>query len=116
MKHLKNCRIGLDGKREEDSLEELLARKRAEEQRSRMMGGHIATRITVPILHKDHILTAIKEFRRLADNLEEVYKSDVATINKLSHCRWHVRDAHLEIKKQASRAIGGPDSRYRNAT
>ena len=75
MNQTKNCRIRSDGSTEDTTTENLIARKRAEEQRNRMIGGDVCVRITVPVLHEDHVRNAIDEFRRLANNLEEMIDS-----------------------------------------
>ena len=106
MKQVNNCRIRSDGSREDTTMDELIARKRSEEQRNRMIGGDVCVRITVPILHEDHIYTAIDEFRRLANNLEEMVKGKTKMTSKLFCSRMHCRDTHLHLKRVAAEAIG----------
>ena len=108
----KNCRIRNDGSREDNTFDDLMARKRSEEQRNRMIGGDVCVRITVPILREDHVLSAISEFRRLANNLEDMIKGKAPMTNKLFCSRMHCRDTHLELKRQAAEAIGEKNTNW----
>ena len=64
------------------------------------------------ILREDHVLSAINEFRRLANNLEDMIKGKSPMTNKLFCSRMYCRDTHLELKRQAAEDIGEKNTNW----
>ncbi len=82
--------------------------QRNAEAYARTLGGSNAVRITVPMIHTDHVRFAAMEFRQLAEALEQI--ADAPPTNglfgpayrRLSAARQVIYEAHRNLLKHAT--------------
>jgi len=83
------------------------ARRNAEAY-ARALGGSNAVRITVPMIHVDHVRFAAVEFRQLAEALEQIAEAPPSNglfgpaYRRLSAARQVIYEAHRNLREHAT--------------